>query len=1177
MADTNTNPYVNIDPVLLAMSEEATPNTTTEQDAPMENQQASQPAQSNMEENSDVDPEILAMLEEAKQAFLEGLEEQAACDRQTELDAARQCQDELDDELDREFEEAFATLDEEDPGWDDPGWDDVYSDRSGANTPSSLHGYGFEFANLPDEYKNFDDDAGSLASDDSLFREKIPPVGQRPILKPKTRVRATPAEKAAAAMLPFTISNPVNVPAMSFPDNPSWSGDPIPSSGQKTLTFMGVETSVPVLSDTTNVELVNNMSTTTNMNQQCSNEKDRALVGLAMLELNTATHKLIAAGVREASMAADIRRLEKDHKSMAEDCKSMKLMVKDLEERLSEKLESNVGARMIAAKELQVCRNALVASQQSCNDTNKENLYLKRQVYESLESRNATNKENEELKRQINESHQSCNSMNNENADLKRQVSEIANATNDLDKERNDIRKQVTELANHAAFVSGELDTRTRERDFVAQKLGEAQSQTEEAIAANNYHREQLAIMESNAAAKEAEVNTLKSSLTKVESDKKVEVETLMTALTKAESEKKVELENLMTALTKAESEKTAEVGMLMTALTKAESEKQDLERKAQEKEDEHLVKPQEPADELTKSEQYWKNKYTTAEEQWRVIQTDCEAFEQDYFEMKAQHKVADTKISQLTDTISELKAVIQHKEAEIFELNQQVGKFNAHLNDLATATQGERAKHYNEVDKLKKKYMVMESEKLYIDTLLNKSNLECNRLNKVVERNTKEIENLGQALSNERHQTATLEEEVEYGRKSSKEALRVARMASYHRAQRTQGLPRNPRDYGKSSSFPTLEEQMAVWKEEDGKSSKFMEDHRRIIRENPLTPYKPKATPAAEVEPLSADEKDSSVSKDSSDVGVGPKEETADVFDDSSVTAVEPSVSSNDTISEPGNDSDTEDEPFRYYDLNYGKSKEPKEEIRYVEQLVYVDKEIIVDKIIKHTVHQARSPIWAFLYVYVDLWTIYAHHYPEHAAFIGGFHPANVANVAGGIFTHYFPNFTTYMGRLENIASILSSGIPSKLKSLTRIDTKSDTATAKPTNVDSEVKPQTKTPTTITAASPQAEDLTKITTSPTTTDPNVTHKLPPLFSNLLTALLQLLALFLLYQSHHILQQRHIWLAGNEITRSAVARFWGREPGSFGASGRGPGDRYLTKRICFWLIQGSGYSVAVPG
>ena len=92
------------------------------------------------EENLDVDPEILAMLEEANQAFKEGLEEQAACDREAELDD--------DEAFDREFELAFATLDEEEPGWDDPAW----SDRSGACSPASVRSFGF--GPIPDEYRN---------------------------------------------------------------------------------------------------------------------------------------------------------------------------------------------------------------------------------------------------------------------------------------------------------------------------------------------------------------------------------------------------------------------------------------------------------------------------------------------------------------------------------------------------------------------------------------------------------------------------------------------------------------------------------------------------------------------------------------------------------------------------------------------------------------------------------------------------------------------------------------------------------------------------------------------------------------------------------------------------------------------------------------------------------------
>ncbi|KFY86972.1 hypothetical protein V498_07326, partial [Pseudogymnoascus sp. VKM F-4517 (FW-2822)] len=658
MANTNTNtdPNANIDPVLLAMSEGVTQNTTTE------NQQASQSAQPNKEEeNSDVDPEILAMLEEAKQAFEEGLLEQAACDLGAELD---------DDALDREFELAFATLDEEEPGWDDP----EYWDRSGANSPASVRSYGF--GPIPDEYRNYDDDTRSVGSDNSLFREKIPPVGQRPILKPKTRVRATPAEKATAAMMPFTVRNPANIPAMTFPSNPSWSGDPIPSSGQQTLTFMGVTTSVPVLSDTTNLEMVNNMPTMTNAVQQCSNEKDRALVGLAMQELNAATHKVIAAGVREASMAADIRRMEEDRKSM-------NLRIADLEARLTEQVEStawaHAEAQSRASKELDICRNALTASQQSCNAVNKEN------------------------------------------GDLKRQVSELASATNKLDKEGNEIRHHVTKLSNHVSFVNGELDTRTRERDFAVQKLEEAHSHINEAIAANNQQRQQIETMESNATAKEtevknlmtaltkaesekqAEVGNLMTALTKAESEKQAEVRKLMTALTKAESEKLAEVENLMTALTRAESEKLAEVENLMTALTKAESEKQDLERKAQEKDRDLVPTPESPA-QLSTAEQHWKDKYDAADELARIAQKDAEAYEQDYFDMQGQYKSASTNVALLTDTVAELKAVVQRKESEIFELNKKITKHDSQLNEMATHTAILNNDHRKELDKLKKK-----------------------------------------------------------------------------------------------------------------------------------------------------------------------------------------------------------------------------------------------------------------------------------------------------------------------------------------------------------------------------------------------------------------------------------------------------------------------------------------
>ena len=313
--NTGVEDNSNIDPEILAMS--AQPNTGEEDD-------------------SNVDPEILAMLEEANQAFKEGLEEQEACDREAELEY---------DPFDEEFELAFAAWDAENP---------TDSDRSGACSVASVRSYGF--GSLPDEYRNNDDDARSVGSDNSLFREKIPPVGSRPILKPKSRVRATPAEKAASAMMPFTVSNPENIPAMSFPSNPTWGGAPIPSSGQQTLTFMGVTTSVPVLSDTANLELVNKMGETNTFPSQ-SNGNSRDLIGLAMQELNTATHELMAAGVHRAALEADVRRLEEDRNDM-------NLKIADLEARLSEKLDSAAGAQMAAMKELQICRNALAASQQ---------------------------------------------------------------------------------------------------------------------------------------------------------------------------------------------------------------------------------------------------------------------------------------------------------------------------------------------------------------------------------------------------------------------------------------------------------------------------------------------------------------------------------------------------------------------------------------------------------------------------------------------------------------------------------------------------------------------------------------------------------------------------------------------------------------------------------------------
>ncbi|ELR04821.1 hypothetical protein GMDG_07046 [Pseudogymnoascus destructans 20631-21] len=1103
LANMGEYDYSNVDPEILAMFAEP---------------------DKGLEDDSNIDPEILAMLEEANQAFKEGLEEQEACNREDELDY---------DALEREFELAFATLDEEEPGWDDPVW----SDRSGANSQASVRSYGF--GPLPDEYRYNDDDARSVGSDSSLFREKIPPVGSRPILKPKSRVRATPAEKAASAMMPFTVSNPADIPAISFPSNPYWGGAPIPSSGQQTLTFMGVTTSVPVLSDTANMELVNNTVGVTDTVQECSNEKDRALVGLAMQELNTATHKLNTAGLHRAALEADIRRLEEARKESD-------LKIADLETRLLEKLDSVTGAHMAATKELQICRSALAASQQSCN------------------------------------------AMNKENGELKHHVSEMANATG-LDKESNDIRYQVSELSNNVAFVNGELDTRTRERDFAVQKLGEAQFHIDEAIAANNYHRQQIAIMESNAAAKE------------------VEVTTLMTALTKSETEKQ-DLEHKSQEKEENAAAKEVEVKNLMTALTKAETEKQDLERKAQEKEDnakskddKNLIKPKEEKAKLSKTEQYWKDQYDAEAKHTTVVERNAQAYEQDYFDIKGQYKIADIKVSQLTDTVAEMKAVAQQKEYEISELTHKVTKLSNDLGELESSTKTESASHHAEVEKLKKDIGIANHEKNYIDGLLNEANDECTSLNRLNIRNKKKINELDEALRKETATTARLQEQVKNERNSSGDALHVSRIATLHRAQRTHGFPRPPRDDRRL--IPTLDEQLAAWKSDDRDSEKFMEDHRRALKEKPMTPLRPitklKDSSTDTVGPSESHENASSVSKGSSTAGVGLHEETASNFDDSSVTAVEPSVSSDETDSELEDSSDTETESYinKSKKLSSILGRRPKKDVKYVEQLVYVDKEVIVDKIIEHTVHQARSPIWALLFVYVDLWTIFAHSHPNFAASIGRLNPVNIVGYRFSVFvrsfpnfvalirrlnpikidgylfsvcTHYFPKCAAFIRRLNpiNIAGRLSSGIPFNISRLTRINMKSSKpAATRPTEID--IESQTKEATAIDLES-QAEDLIEPDTRP-----KVVHRLPSLWPNLLTAILQLLTIYILYQSYSVFDQRRIWLSGNEITRSTVARFWGREPGFFGVS-VGRSNWYIHK-LCFWIIQGTGYSYALPG
>ncbi|KFY70096.1 hypothetical protein V499_09458 [Pseudogymnoascus sp. VKM F-103] len=1156
--DKGERNYSNIDPAILANIGEYDPSNVDPEILTMFDQ-----SNKGEEDDSNVDPEILAMLEEANQAFKEGLEEQAACDLEADLD--------FDDALDREFQLAFAALDEEEPGWDDPVW----SDRSGANSRAYFRS--FDFEHLPGEYRyNDDDDARSEGSNGSLYREKIPPVGMRPILQPKSRVRATLAEKAAAAMMPFTVSNPADVPNISFPSNPYWGGAPIPSSGQQTLTFMGVTTSVPVLSDAANMELVNNTVVNntvvnntvinnpvavTDTVQECSTEKDRALVGLAMQELNTATHKLIAAGVHSAALETNIRRLEEARKESD-------LKIADLETRLSEKLDSVTGTHMAATKELQICRNALAASQQSCN------------------------------------------AMNKENGELKRQVSEIANAANSLDKESNEIRYQVTELANKVSFVNGELDTRTRERDFAVQKLGEAQAHIDEAVAANNYHRQQIAIMENNAAAKEIEVNTL------------------MTALTMAETEKQ-DLARKAQEKEENVAAREVEVTTLMTALTKAESEKQDLARKAQEKEDKAkgLIIPKEEKAELSKTEQHWSDQYDAEAKHTAVLERNIQAFEQDYYDMQGQYKTANIRVSQLSDTVAEMKAVAQHKEYEISELTHKVTKLSNDLGELESSTKTESVNHHAKVEKLKKDIGVAIREKNYIDGLLTEANDECTSLNRANIRHKKKINDLDEALRKEKATTSRLQEQVRNERNSSDDALHVSRIAAVHRAQRTHGFPRPPRD--DRHLIPTLDEQLAAWKEDKRDSEKFMEDHRRMLKEKPMTPLrpitKPKDSSTDTVGPSESHKKAPSVSEGSS-TAVGPHEETASNFDDSSVTAVEPSVSSDETDSELEDSSDTENESYasKSKKLSAILTRRPKKDVKYVEQLFYVDKEVIVDKIIEHTVHQARSPILAFLFVYVDLWTIFSHSYPNFAAFIGRLNPVNIVrrpfaafarafpkftgflgrlnpinivgylfsffahyfpnfgsfirrlpiNIAGrlsSIFAHYFPSFAAFIQRFHsvNTAGWLSSGILSNISRLICINTKSSkSATTRLTEID--IESQTKEPTVIGLES-QVENITE-----PDTHPKVIHRLPPLWPNLLTAILQILTIYILYQSYLIYGQRSIWLTGNEITRSTVSRFWGREPGYFGVSIR-PSNWYILKKICFWMIRDTGYSYALPG
>ncbi|KFY22223.1 hypothetical protein V493_06754 [Pseudogymnoascus sp. VKM F-4281 (FW-2241)] len=1128
------------------------PTTTMEQSASTENNQAYMLPRRE-EEDDEIDPEILTMLEDANRAFKEGLIEQEAYNLQAELD---------DEALKREFELAFALLDYEEPGWDDRVWPDHHS---GASSPQSVGGYGFGC--IPGEFRNFDDDNRSErsdGSDNSLFREKIPPVGQRPILKPKSRVRATPAEKAASAMMPFTVSNPADIPAMTFPSNPSWSGVPILSSGQHTITFMGATTSVPVMSDTANMELVNNMGMA---NLMPSNAGDQELDSKAMQELNTLRQELAASGVLRAALEADVRRLEEDRGDT-------NLRVKDLETRLSEMLNSANGIQMAATKELQICRNALTASQQSCN------------------------------------------TMNKENGELRRQVSELANGANELDKESNEIRSRVLELSNHVAFVNGELDSRTRERDFAVQKINEAQSHIDEAVAANNYHRQQIAIMENNAAAKD------------------VEVRGLMTALTKAESEKQ-DLER-----------KSQEVETLRAALTKAETEKQDLERKAQEekdgtqgKEDEIQIKLDETEVKLTKSEKVWQNKCDEADERAAAATRNAEAYEQDYFDLKGQYKLADTKVTQLTENVAELKGETRRKESQIFELTQKITRLSVDLEELESSTETERTDYYNEVEKMKKDRENFTREKKYIDELLDEANEDNNILNKLAARNKKKIEELEEALQMEIDTTTSLQEQLKEARSSSKSALHVSRAAAFHRAQSTQGFPRPPREDGRFY-MPTLDQQLAAWKKDDGSSVKFMEDYRRILKDNPMTPMKPMKPKNSSTRTLGSSvspKKTSSAPQDDPATEVGPDEETANDLDDSSVTAVEPSVSGDDTVSESGDASETEIEPSMYYQGDYNTSNSSdgrglKKRVQYVEQLVYVDKYVVVDRITEHTIHQARSPIWAFLYVYVDLWTIFAHHYPGFAAYIGLFHPVNIvgslfsgktsktsrlarldANFHGPATTKpadidiesqteeltvidvesqtedttkVSTNFDTdpattkpsNIGIESQTEELTATGVESKPEDPTKVDTEPDThpATTTPSNVDVESQSEELTVIDIEA---QTEKTAKAHTKPDLHPRvTVTHKLPHLWPNLLSAILQLLGICIVYQCAFMLKQRHLWLSGNEITRSAVAHYWRREPsGLYVVDAVREVGSWSMLTICYQMIRYSGYSYALPG
>ncbi|KFY40410.1 hypothetical protein V494_03513 [Pseudogymnoascus sp. VKM F-4513 (FW-928)] len=1162
------------------------PSTTTMgQNSPTgNNQQASLSAQYDTEEdeNANIDPEILAMLEEANVAYQEGLEEQAACDR------AREEQEEVDP-LDLEFEQAFATLDEEEPGWDDPTWSD-HSDVG------SVRSYGF--GPPPDGFRNPDDDYESDGSGGSLFREKIPPVGMRPILKPKSRVKVTPAEKAAAAMMPFTVSNPANIPAMSFPSNPAWSGAPIPSTGKQTLSFMGVTTSVPVLSDTANVELVNIKSAAPDHNSvvihSFSETQDQEMMGMAMQELNTARKELIAADVRNAALEADVRRLEEERKSTD-------LRVSDLEKRLSEQIESfnrvlldsAAGAHMAVKKdvavekELQICRSALAASQQTCNNMNKEN------------------------------------------GELRQQVSQLANAASSLDKESNEIRYRVTELSNHIAFVNGELDIRTRERDFTVQKLQEAQFHIDEAVSANNHNLQQIAIMESNIAAKEAETKNLATALTKAESDK----QGLKNKAHEAEKQiaaKEAEAKNLVTALTKAEAEKQG----LENKAQEAEKQISDLkarekqEKEAREKEEKDRVPPQDdkPASAHDKAIKDLQQKLDVATEKVTLAARDAEAYEFDYFEIKEQYEAAGARVIQLTDTIAELKVLAQQKDAEISQLTQNATNFTLNLEEVKSAASAERTRHIAEAEKLKKRNAAAERENTYVGGLLTKANQEVASVKGVNTRHRNKISELERALRSETATTARLLEELKKERESSEDALHVARVASRQKSQRSHGFPQAPRESDRYR-IPTLAEQLAAWKEDDGSSAKFMEDHRRMLKEKPMTPLKINNKIISAEKPgdssTESGEKTPTGPQDATAAEVGPHEEIAGDFDDSSVTAVEPSVSSSDTTSEL-DVSDADSGPVTYYKGDYNTSypslsdaRRPKRDVKRVEQIVYVDKEVVVDKIIKHTVYQARSPIWVFLFVYADLWTIFAHSYPSFAAFIDQFNPVNTAvvyysAVAADIsaFTGIIVRFTKpvvakvakvtkpavakfakvtkpVVAKLTNIdiAGGRVSVIPAKISGLIRIKSSpSKPATGKLTEID--IESQTKEPTEIDIEA-QGEYITNVDTEPDTklgvdldTHTKVTHKLPQLWPNLITAILQLLAIYLVYQSYFIFGQRHIWLSANEITRSAVAQILGREPGlrfDLLPDLLRPSTWSISERLCFYLIQHTSYSYAIPG